>query len=180
MKYVLGDGAGTSILYDDYFGIRPYSGILEYLRDDELIFTSSNIPTLTIQGVKGRHFELWKSGRWYLVTVYETLRDSDTIEILTNPDNNQGSVIGIFALTSSSPFYTSTSQVEFYYRYLVDIGVYRDAKLYSAGLYFDEKFALAHTAFGDSKRLEQDAINLWLPRIQTEILPDFVETYLEK
>lgn len=180
MKYVLNGGIGTSILYDDILGIRPYRGVLEYLGDNQLIFTPDAIPTLSIHAEKGRHYELWKSGRWYLVNPFLSFRDHDTIEILTNIDKNQGSVIGIADLLSLSPFYTNTNQVEFYYRYFVDFGAYRDAELYSVGLYFDEKFELTHMAFGNGKKLDQETIKIWLPRIQAEILPDFAETYLEK
>lgn len=180
MKYVLNDGIGTSILYDSVLGITPYRGILEYLGSNQLIFTPGAIPALSIHAEKGRHYELWKSGRWYLVESFLSFQDHNTIEIFTNIDKNQGSVIGIVDLLSLSPFYTNTNQVEFYSRYIVDVGVYKDAELYGVGLYFDEKFELTHKAFGNGKILDQETINIWLPRIQTEILPDFAETYLEK
>jgi hypothetical protein len=180
MKYVLNDGIGTSILYDSVLGITPYRGILEYIGDNQLIFTPAVIPILSIHAEKGRQYELWKSGRWYLVDGFLSFPDHNTIELLTNIDKNQGSVVGIADLLSLTPFYTNTNQVEFYCRYIVHIGVYRDAELYSVKLYFDEKFKLTHMAFRNGKRLDQETINIWLPRIQAEILPDFAETYLEK
>ena len=176
MKYVLHEGIGTSTIYDDILGIRPYSGIFEYLDDNQLIFTPGDIPILTIDGVKGRHYEFWKSGRWYLVLGLLSFRDHETIEILTNIDSTQGSVISIYSLHSPPPL---PSGKEF--KYLVGIGVYRDQELYSAGLYLDERCELVEIDFGNvKKRLEKETIEIWLPRIQTEILPDFIETYFEK